>query len=134
MHRSVIIEHYHPVSCIRASHCCRVFDNRLSNERANWRYSYYNLSKPQKMIFIKSTNRIAVIILTANLPGGESHGYLKSPRSRNYHASVNPVWYGGCVFFCVIHQVGVFASDTHITYCISYSTERLLLQHLRVGK
>ena len=24
-----------------------------------------------------------------------AHGYLKTPRSRNYHASLNPVWWGG---------------------------------------
>ncbi|KAL7466210.1 hypothetical protein ACHAXS_006500 [Conticribra weissflogii] len=25
----------------------------------------------------------------------EGHGYLKTPRSRNYHASINPKWWGG---------------------------------------
>lgn len=29
------------------------------------------------------------------LPSVHSHGYLKTPRSRNYHASVDPVWWGG---------------------------------------
>ena len=25
----------------------------------------------------------------------DAHGYLKSPRSRNYVASVDPIWWGG---------------------------------------
>jgi predicted carbohydrate-binding protein with CBM5 and CBM33 domain len=47
------------------------------------------------MIF-QHTNQVAAILLAANyLIGVEAHGYLKSPRSRNYHASIDPIWSGG---------------------------------------
>jgi predicted carbohydrate-binding protein with CBM5 and CBM33 domain len=42
------------------------------------------------------TNQVAAILLATNpLIGVDAHGYLKSPRSRNYHASINPIWSGG---------------------------------------
>jgi len=43
-----------------------------------------------------------VLVLSTSLAihGGyhvvvDAHGYLKSPRSRNYVASVDPIWWGG---------------------------------------
>lgn len=54
------------------------------------------------MIFApKLTNHkllVAALLLlaTTQLPESvDAHGYLKSPRSRNYHASINPIWSGG---------------------------------------
>jgi len=38
----------------------------------------------------------ALLLLATQLPESvDAHGYLKSPRSRNYHASINPIWSGG---------------------------------------
>jgi predicted carbohydrate-binding protein with CBM5 and CBM33 domain len=45
----------------------------------------------------KKNTQVAAIFLLAtdHLFGVDAHGYLKSPRSRNYQASINPIWSGG---------------------------------------
>ena len=53
------------------------------------------------MILLKNTTIASAIIVVAQLAGRhhggfvDAHGYLKSPRSRNYVASIDPVWFGG---------------------------------------
>ena len=47
-------------------------------------------------MFIKSSYFVAAFLAARlNDRGVDAHGYLKTPRSRNYVASVDPVWYGG---------------------------------------
>lgn len=48
------------------------------------------------MISPKVANHIAAALFFASLTRQcEAHGYLKSPRSRNYQASLDPIWSGG---------------------------------------
>jgi hypothetical protein len=52
------------------------------------------------MIFLANfiATFVATSLLVAHLghPGGvDAHGYLKSPRSRNYRASIDPKYFGG---------------------------------------
>jgi hypothetical protein len=37
----------------------------------------------------------AILLFNSEYYGCDAHGYLKSPRSRNYYASINPIWSGG---------------------------------------
>ena len=48
------------------------------------------------MILPKSSYFVAAF-LAARLDyrGVHAHGYLKTPRSRNYFVSVDPIWWGG---------------------------------------
>jgi hypothetical protein len=48
------------------------------------------------MILSKNTS-LLTILLSANFASNtvDAHGYLKTPRSRNYYASVEGVWSGG---------------------------------------
>ena len=50
------------------------------------------------MILSMKANTVA-LVLAANLKhhGVDAHGYLKTPRSRNYYASIEPIWFGGYV-------------------------------------
>lgn len=50
------------------------------------------------MILPKNAVTIAMALATNfafQQPGADAHGYLKTPRSRNYHASIDPIWDGG---------------------------------------
>jgi hypothetical protein len=52
------------------------------------------------MIFLPKivSTFVATSLLVVHLgyPGGvDAHGYLKSPRSRNYSASIDPKYFGG---------------------------------------
>jgi len=55
-------------------------------------------STDNTMIFHPSFSAtIASSLLAAHLayPGVDAHGYLKTPRSRNYRASIDPKYFGG---------------------------------------
>ena len=48
------------------------------------------------MILTTNTQSIAAMLATCfAFRGVNAHGYLKTPRSRNYHASIDPIWWGG---------------------------------------
>jgi len=48
------------------------------------------------MIFPKSSYFVAAFLASRlDYRGVNAHGYLKTPRSRNYFASVDPIWWGG---------------------------------------
>ena len=47
------------------------------------------------MILSKNAHLLAVLMAVNFAPdGADAHGYLKTPRSRNYYASVEGVWWG----------------------------------------
>ena len=49
------------------------------------------------MILSKKAFALAATALAVQLAhrgAVDAHGYLKTPRSRNYHASIDPIWWG----------------------------------------
>ena len=48
------------------------------------------------MILMTNTKSIEVMLATCFVYCGvNAHRYLQTPRSRNYHSSIDPIWWGG---------------------------------------
>ena len=47
------------------------------------------------MILSQNAHLLAVLLAVNFTPQADAHGYLKSPRSRNYYAKVEGKWSGG---------------------------------------